>query len=86
MNDIYAPRLEKIFSKIKFGYIGINMKEMYSFSILKISYSQGPYFVLHLHCKCTHNWSFNCELGTVIQAEINSSWSLIKIFVNRFNI
>ena len=62
------------------------MKEMYSFSTLKISYSQGPYFVLHLHCKCIYNWSFNSELGTVIQAEINSSWSLTNIFVNIFNI
>ena len=58
------------------------MKVMPLFSVLKISYSQSPYFVLHLHLKCIFNWSFNNDLLAVIQTEIHRSWSLRNIFVN----
>ena len=62
------------------------MKEMPKFFIFKSSYSQSPYIVLNLHCKCIFILSFNNELLTAIQTEINWSWSLSNIFVNQVNI
>ena len=86
--DICASKSENIFLKRNFGCIRTEMKEMHWFSVLKSSHSQSPYFVLHLHPKCTSNWSFNSKLCTVIncQTKINWSWSLSITFVNKVNI
>ena len=86
INVIWASKPEKIFLKIHFGCIRIEMKEMHSSSVLNSSHSQSPCFVLHLHHKCISNWSFNSELHTVTQIETNWSWSISNIFVNRVNI